>query len=170
MVTSDSARQWQSSPDVSCSGRGRPWAAWVGLLCLGAVLACRPRKQDECARVQARVLQEVRVVDGFHDHVHDVESVLIHSRRLREVSAGLRALEIQDAELRDAVVRYHTSIDRLADAWAQVAELHLQALADAGADGGIPGDGLVMLTEVTSTYAAAVNGARSAISSTCGAR
>jgi hypothetical protein len=120
--------------------------------------------------VQARVLEEVRVVDGFHDHLHDSESIVLHSRRLREVSAGLRALDIQDAGLRAAVQRYHTSIDRLADAWTQAAELHAQGLADAGADAGLPGVGLVTLSELMSVHSAAVNGARSAITNACGAR
>ncbi|QSQ21230.1 hypothetical protein JY651_39535 [Pyxidicoccus parkwayensis] len=137
---------------------------------LGLVLACRPRKQDECARVQAHVLEETRVMDGFHDHVHDAQFVVQHARRLREVSAGLRALDIQDADLRDAVVRYHTSLDRLAEAWIQAAEQHAERLADGGADAGPGNDGTVTLTVLMSTHAAALNGARSAVSDVCGDR
>lgn len=120
--------------------------------------------------VQSRVLEEVRVVDGFHDHVHDAASIVLHTRRLREVSAGLRALDIRDVDLRSAVARYHTSIDRLADAWAQAADRHVREFPDAGADSGLPGAGLVALGEQMSVHAAAVNGARSAISMACGAR
>ncbi|WP_163993800.1 hypothetical protein [Pyxidicoccus caerfyrddinensis] len=139
------------------------------LLCLGMVLACRPRKQDECAIVQARVLEEVRVVDGFHDHLNDAESIVLHSRRLREVSAGLRALDIHDAGLRAAVQRYHTSIDRLAEAWAQAAEQQARGLPDAGTDAGISDFKLVTLIELMSVHSAAVNGARSGITNACGA-
>jgi hypothetical protein len=133
-------------------------------------LACGPRKEDECALVQSRVLEEVRVVDGFHDHVHDAESIVLHARRLREVSAGLRALDIRNADLRSAVARYHTSIDRLADAWTHAADLHLREFPDAGADAGLQSAGVVGLGEQVSVHAAAVNGARSAISNACGSR
>ncbi|MCY1017957.1 hypothetical protein [Pyxidicoccus sp. MSG2] len=132
-------------------------------------LACKPRRQDECATVQAHVMEEVRVVDGLHDHFSDAESIVLHSRRLREVSAGLRALEIQDAGLRAAVQRYHLSIDRLAEAWAQAAEQNGQGPPDAGTDAGLPGVGLVMFSELTSVHSAAVNGARTAITNACGA-
>ena len=173
-VPFDSARQWQSSP-LARHGRAglrAPWrpGTWGWLLWLGMALACSPRRQDECATVQARVLEEVRVVDGFHDHVHDAESIVLHSRRLREVSAGLRALDLQDADLRAAVQRYHLSIDRLAEAWAQAAAPNAQGLPDAGADAGLPGAGVVALSGMLSVHAAAVNGARSSITTACGAR
>ncbi|WP_164011077.1 hypothetical protein [Pyxidicoccus trucidator] len=120
--------------------------------------------------MQSRVLAEVRVVDGFHDHFQDAESIVSHTRRLREVSAELRALDIQDASLRLAVARYHTSIDELAEAWAQVAEARRRELTDAGIDAGSPADRLEGLTTVMSTRATVVNGARKAISEACGAR
>ncbi|MFP2908211.1 hypothetical protein ACLESD_24795 [Pyxidicoccus sp. 3LFB2] len=152
-----------------------PWqwarrGAWGVALGLGLGAACVPPRDNECAAVQSRVLAEVRVVDGFHDHFHDAESITRHTRRLREVSAGLRTLDIRDAGLRLAVQRYHTSIDQLAEAWAQVAEARRGELSDAGADAGGPADRLEGLSTLMSARATVVNGARSAISEACGAR
>lgn len=174
MVLVDLVSQWQPSPRVRRDGRprGPRWglALWLGLgLGLGAA-ACLPRKDHECATVQARVLEEVRVVDGFHDHLQDAKSIIHHTRRLREVSAGLRSLDIQDAGLRLAVERYHTSIDQLAEAWSQVAEARQREHTDAGSDAGSAADRLVRLGALMSARAIVVNGARTGISEACGAR
>ncbi|NMO20214.1 hypothetical protein HPC49_53335 [Pyxidicoccus fallax] len=139
---------------------------------LGVVLgtACAPRRDKECAEVQARVLEEIRVVDGFHDHVHDGEAIARHAHRLRAVSAELRTLHIRDASLRKAVEDYGTSIDHLANAWAQLAEARGPALVDAGARPGVPASLQAPLQEVLAAQATVMNGARSAISDACGAR
>ncbi|MBZ4421575.1 hypothetical protein [Myxococcus sp. RHSTA-1-4] len=135
---------------------------WGLALALGLGPACTPRKDNECAEVQARVLGEIRVVDGFHDHLHDGEAITRHARRLRAVSAELRALDIRDARLKDAVEDYCTSIDHLANAWAQ--------LADAGVDVSVPASAPVSLHEVLAAHTAVMNGARTAISDACGTR
>jgi len=88
--------------------------------------------------------------------------------RLRAFSAGLRALELRDADLRAAVERYHASIDGLAEAYAGIALP--QAPGDGGVDGGDGERGLVTLGAVLSTHGAALNGARSAISRACAGR
>jgi hypothetical protein len=145
--------------------RRRVWAvaALLGLAC-----GCRPRQVDECATVQARMLEELRLTDGAHDGLGDAESVARHAQRLRAFSAGLRALELRDADLRAAVERYHASIDGLAEAYAGIALP--QAPGDGGVDGGDGERGLVTLGAVLSTHGAALNGARSAISRACAGR
>ena len=131
---------------------------------------CSARKESECAWVQSRVLEEIRVVDGFHDHLHDGEAVARHAQRLRAVSAELRAMRIHDGPLRLAVEQYGVSIDRLAGAWVQFADSRRAAHADAGWDASAPMGMPVPLQELLSAHAAVMNGARSRISETCGAR
>jgi hypothetical protein len=133
----------------------------AGLLALAA--GCQPRKGDECATVQARVLEELRMADSVHDSLRDPEAIARHVQRLRAFCAGLRALEVRDAALRVAVERYLASLDSLAEAYAGISP-------PSPADGGDTEQGLVTLGAVLSTHAAAVNGARSAISSACAAR
>ncbi len=140
---------------------------WAVAALLGLACGCRPRPVDECATVQARVLEELRLADGAHDGLGNAEDVTQHARRLRAFSAGLRALELQDAGLRSAVERYLASLDSLAAAYEGIALP--PAPGDGGVDGGDGERGLVTLGAVLSTHAAAVNGARSAISRACAA-
>jgi hypothetical protein len=173
-VRADLVLQRLTSSPVRRRGLARPGASrWLGGLVLGLGLglepACAPHKDSECAKVQARVLEELRVVDGFHDHLHDREAMARHAHLLRAVSADLRALNIRDASLRRAVEDYHASIEHLATAWAR--------LADAGVPGpGVGTDASVLVSapgslhEVLAAHAAVMNSARSAISEACGAR
>ncbi|MFP2930172.1 hypothetical protein ACLESO_34245 [Pyxidicoccus sp. 3LG] len=117
--------------------------------------------------MQSHVLEEIRVVDGFHD-LRGAESIARHSRRLRSVSAELRALDIQDASLRLAVDRYLAGIDDLANAYSRVADSQMRA--DGGLDGGVEVDGRVPLGALLAPYATEVNNARSAISTACDTR
>lgn len=166
----DLVNQWQSALPVArpglLRGPGR-LGAWGVALWLGMGAACMPRKDNECATVQARVLEEIRVADGFHDHFHDAAAITQHAHRLRHVSSKLRALDVRDATLRHALERYLASLDRLADAYARVADSQARGLVDGGGDAGDPVDEWVSLGVVLSTHAAAVNGARSAISNAC---
>ncbi len=135
---------------------------------LGLAFGCGSRKVDECAAVQARMLEELRLTDGVHDSLRDSESVAHHARRLRAFSAGLRTLKLQDEGLRVAVERYLVSIEGLAEAYAGITLP--PASGDGGADGGDVERGLVTLGAVLSTHATAVNGARSAIARACTGR
>lgn len=137
--------------------------AWALALSAG----CKPRKVEECAAVQARVLEELRMADSMHEGLRDAEAITLHVQRLRAFCAGLRALEVQDAALRAAVERYLASLDRLAEAFAGIARPHP---GDAGPDAGDLERRLITLGAVLSTHGAAVNGARSAISHACSAR
>ncbi len=163
----DFINQWQASSRESRHGRGPARSGTWGLvLWLGLASACNHRKEDECAAVQSRVLEEVRIVDGFHDHVHDVKAIGRQARRLSELSAELKDLSIRDAQLRLAVERYHTSIAHLAEVWAQVVGMRQEGLEDGGLFAGTSKEGLVKL----STMMSDVNDARSVISEVCGAR
>lgn len=149
---------------------------------LAVAFGCRPRKVDECATVQARVLEELRVADSLHDGLQDEAAIARNTQRLQALSAELRALEIQDTGLRQAVERYRASIDSLAGAFARLAPPPHAAAGDAGfgpgtadagaalPDAGGAEGGPAALGALLSTHAAAVNGARSAISRACGTR
>lgn len=176
-VRADLAQQWLTSTAVPWRGLARPGASrWLGGLVLGLGLglglepACAPHKDSECAKVQARVLEEIRVVDGFHDHLHDREAITRHAHRLRAVSADLRALNIRDANLRQAVEDYRTSIEHLSSAWAQLADAGEPWLGGVAPDASVLASAPGSLHEVLAAHAAVMNGARSAISETCGAR
>jgi hypothetical protein len=136
------------------------------VLWLGLAAACTPSRADECASVQARVLEEVRIVDGFHDHIHDTQAMTLQTQRLRELVAELRGLGIRDTSLRLAVERYHTSVDHLAAVWAEAATVRQRSSADAGTEEVFPSAQLVKLGSMMS----AVNDSRGAISEVCGAR
>ncbi|MCP3136844.1 hypothetical protein [Pyxidicoccus xibeiensis] len=157
-----------SVPQSLASMRPRSWRH-LAVCGLGLALACTPRKAHECAAVQMHVMEEVRVMDGFHDLPHDAEALVRHTRRLRTVGAELRALELQDASLRGAVERYLESIDNLASACSRVADSR-GAAADAGSGSKVLVDGQVTLGVMLSTHASSVNHARSAISDVCGTR
>ncbi len=167
--------QWLSSSSAprrgdACLRASRCLGVWGLALWLGMASACTPRKENECAKVQSRVLEEIRVVDSFHDHFHDPEAIARHARRLRGITAELRALDLRDARLRVAVEGYGTSIDRLAGAWDELAASQGAGGADAGPAASFPALMPVPLQELLSAHAAVMNGARSAISNACGTR
>lgn len=167
--------QWLSSRSAPGPGGARRLGsrclrAWGLALWLGLMPGCAPRKETECARVQSQVLEEMRVVDSFHDHVHDGEAIARHAQRLRSVSADLRAIRIHDDRLRLAVEHYGASIDQLAGAWVQFADSRRAALTDGGTEAGVPVGVPTRLQELLTAHAAVMNGTRSAISDICEAR
>lgn len=149
--------------------------AWGLVAWLGGAGACLPRKAGACATVQALVLEELRVTDGFREEPHDGDGLARSARKLSELSARLRAMPIRDAELRRAVYRYGTDLEVLARSYARVAEERARPDTDAPAstrgDGGTWAadldDGRVRPGIPSSTHEGAVNEARSAISHLC---
>lgn len=91
--------------------------AW--LIGLGA---CRPQKAEVCPSVQALVLEELRMTDAFRDKLRDARSMNQAATRLSVLSVKLKSLDIQDLELRRAVLHYGTDLGVLAEAYVRAAK------------------------------------------------
>ncbi|NTX05699.1 hypothetical protein [Myxococcus sp. CA040A] len=136
------------------------WGLAAGLVGLSA---CQTRKKETCASVQALVLEELRVTDGFRDRQHDSHSLALNASQLEELSSRVKSLEVRDAELREAVRRYGADLDVLARAYAHHARARARpALEPAESDDGHVGPGLSL-----ATHEGVVNEARSAVSRLC---
>ncbi|WP_205522720.1 hypothetical protein [Myxococcus eversor] len=139
---------------------GRRALAW-GLLAL--TVACPHRREESCASVQALVMEELRVTDGFRDSQHDAHSLALNASQLEELSSRLKALRVSDAALREAVRRYGADLDLLARSHAHIARVRARPEQDVAAmDDGQVGPGVTL-----ATYEDSVNEARSAISRLC---
>ncbi|MFY2558974.1 hypothetical protein ACN469_15195 [Corallococcus terminator] len=148
------------SPGAAKSGRRA--LAW-GLCCLSLAAACQHRREESCASVQALVLEELRVTDGFRDSQHDAHSLALNASQLEELSSRLKALQVGDAALREAVRRYGADLDVLAQSYAGIARVRARPEREVAAtDDGQVGPGVSL-----ATHEDAVNAARSAISRLC---
>jgi hypothetical protein len=97
----------------------------MGWLVLAATLvSCDSRKADLCARIHTVLLAQTRALDEIPEHLRRPEQCDTQAQRLRERVAELRALEVHDARLAEALGRYTQDVETLADAYTRVAAVH----------------------------------------------
>jgi predicted RNase H-like nuclease (RuvC/YqgF family) len=89
-----------------------------GLLLAGTLVACGTLRADLCATVYARTLEEERTTEEVPRHLSDPQACALRAERLRRLVGELRALEIRDATLRQAVERYLNEVEELAKGYA----------------------------------------------------
>jgi hypothetical protein len=109
------------SDEPARSRAARAWAraAW-GLVGAASLAACSTMRGELCTAVHTRVLEELRTTDGAPHHVSDPWACERHARRLRALAEELRALDIQDSALREAVAAYRLEVAQLAEAYERL--------------------------------------------------
>lgn len=97
----------------------------MGCLVLVATLvSCESRKSALCERLHTVLLAQTRALDEIPEHLRRPELCETQEQRLRERVAELRALDVRDPRLAEALVRYEHDVETLADAYARVAAVH----------------------------------------------
>lgn len=97
----------------------------MGCLVLAATLvACESRKTDLCARLHTVLLAQTRALDEIPEHLRRPELCDAQEQHLRARVAELRALDVRDPQLAEALGRYVQDVETLADAYARVAAVH----------------------------------------------
>ncbi|MFL5347772.1 MAG: hypothetical protein ACJ8AT_23535 [Hyalangium sp.] len=98
------------------------WALVTGCL-WGAtsLMACGTLRPEPCTTLHDDVLEELRTEDGTERHVLDPWACEHNARRLHELAEELRALEIRDASLHEAVEAYRAKVERLSEDYGRLA-------------------------------------------------
>lgn len=107
--------------------RKRRGATTRGFVCLAwamALVACSPRKAEHCARLRTVLLAQARMHDEFSEHLRDARACETQALYLKARVAELRALQVSDAALAEALRHYLTGMEGLAEAYGRAARAH----------------------------------------------
>jgi len=96
------------------------------------LLSCNSRKAELCARLRTALLAQARTYDELSEHLRDAGACEAQALRLKAQVAELRALQVSDAALADALRHYLAGVESLADAYGQVARAHRFRASGAG--------------------------------------
>ncbi len=114
----------ESSAGAFRQRRSHGWRTALGGLGLVVLSACVTQRSDLCATLHTRMLEEMRTTEEAPRHVSDAWACRKHEQRLRQLARELRAMEVQDAKLRQAVEDYRMALERLAQDYARLLEAH----------------------------------------------
>ena len=98
-----------------------------GFVCLAlamALVACNSRKAEQCARLRTALLAQARMHDELSEHVRDASTCEAQALNLKARVAELRALQVSDRALADALRHYLTGMEGLAEAYDRAAQAH----------------------------------------------
>lgn len=107
--------------------RKRRGATTRALVCLALAMAlasCGARRAELCARLRTALLAQARTHAELSEHLRDAKSCEAQALRLQAQVAELRALQVSDTALADALRLYLTGVEDLAEAYGRAAQAH----------------------------------------------
>jgi len=117
------------------------------LLCL-TLMACTNSKQDQCVAIRKAIKAEMVAAKEVAAKLRDPQALAAHAGFLANTISELRAVQIEDAALKQAVLTYINAVGKLAEGYLKAAEgLKLLAKGEykaAGDEMSGPGSGLVI--------------------------
>jgi hypothetical protein len=97
-----------------------------------ALVSCGARRAELCARLRTALLAQARTHAELSEHLRDAKSCEAQALRLQAQVAELRALQVSDPALADALRHYLTGIEHLAAAYGRAAQAHRTRTAGSG--------------------------------------